>query len=81
MLKVVKAPMKNNYHYFFILNDLVPGHVELIELTPFFSDDNNDFSDVLSFLDQQHFDINKSIINELVEYAGRQFKDYYDKSR
>ncbi len=39
------------------------------------SEQFENYRDVLSFLDQQSFDVSKSIVQRLVDYAGKQFRD------
>jgi hypothetical protein len=81
MLKVVKMPMKKNYYYLFTLNDMDPGPSELIEFNSLYPDENSIYRDVISYLDQQSFDISNSVVARLVEYAGNQVRNGYLKPR
>ena len=69
----MKLPMKKNYHFFYKLDDFDDNHPEIMESGTFFPDENSTFRDVISYLDQQHYDIRNSVIKRLVEYAGSQF--------
>ncbi len=73
-------PMKKSYHYFYMIDDLKPGHPDILELDSLLSSENSAFSDVYSFLDMQRFEIKKSVVSELIEYAVRQFGDTFNKS-
>ena len=75
MLKVVKLPMKKIYHYFYSVNDLVSCKNELFEIDSLFPGEESAYNDVFAFLERQQFDIRRSVVKRLVEYAGRQFNN------
>lgn len=75
MLKVVNLPMKKCYHYFYSVDGFVPGNTELVDADSFFPDKNGIYRDVVALLDHQQFDIRKSVVSKLVEYAGKQFNN------
>lgn len=81
MLKVVKMPMKKNYYYLYTLNDMDPGPSELIDFNSFYPDEDGIYRDVISYLDQQSFDISNSVVTRLVDYAGIQVTNGYLKRR
>ena len=64
--------MKKNYHFVYTLDHEENSDPQLLEFDSWFPDKDENFSDVLSYLDQQKFDIRNSVIKKLVEYAGRQ---------
>ena len=74
-------PMKKNYYYLYTLNDIDPGPSELIEFNSLYPDENSFYRDVISYLDQQSFDISNSVVARLVEYAGNQVTNGYLKPR
>jgi hypothetical protein len=69
--------MKKCYHFFYTMDDFVHGDPEPEDFDSWFPEENELFRDVKSYLDQQNFDISISVINRLVEYAGRQFRGPY----
>jgi hypothetical protein len=74
VLKVVKIPMKKIYYYLFSPENY-DSDPELHSLDPYALDQDDTFSDVYSYLDKQVFDVNKSVIQKIIEFAARQSRD------
>ena len=74
-------PMKKNYYFLYTLNDMDPGPSELIDFSSLYPDEEGIYRDVISYLDQQSFDISNSVVARLVEYAGIQVMNGYLKRR
>jgi hypothetical protein len=66
--------MKKLYHYLYSSEDSEEDHPDVHDLELYEADQNEAFRDVFSFLDQQVFDVNKSVVQDLVEYAGKQVR-------
>jgi len=80
VLKVVKPPMGKNYHYIYMLNDVEGGLSELVDPDDCLTGDPGSYNDVSSFLDRHAFEIRNSVVQGLVEYAGRQLRGPYGNS-
>jgi hypothetical protein len=70
--------MKKVYYFVYISDDLAKDYPELNDLNSYSSGNSNGaFSDVYTFLDRQYFDVRKSVVQNLVEYAVRQSRSGY----
>jgi hypothetical protein len=72
VLKVVKIPMKKFYYYLYSSED-PDADPDLRGSLASGRDDT--FSDVYSYLDKQSFDVSKSVIRNIIEFAARQSRD------
>lgn len=64
--------MKKSYHYLYTLNDLEDGHPEMLDIDFCDTEQSSSFRDVFLCLDKLHFDVSRSVIRRLVEYAEKQ---------
>jgi hypothetical protein len=70
--------MNKIYHYLYTIDDLKQDHPGLQNLN---SDDPpgpeiDDCRDVFAYLDRYNFDVNSSVVQKLVEFAGRQLRGH-----
>ncbi|TVR74785.1 MAG: hypothetical protein EA408_01700 [Marinilabiliales bacterium] len=72
--------MGKNYHYIYMLNNMDGGLSELVDQEDCLSGDYGSYDDVSLFLDRHAFEIRNSVVERLVEYAGRQLRGPYGNS-
>ena len=70
--------MNKIYHYLYTIDDLKKDHPGLHNLN---SDDPPgpeviDGRDVFAYLDRYSFDVSSSVVQKLVEFAGRQLRGH-----
>lgn len=64
--------MMKNYHYFYTLDDFMQGYSGLIELENCFPDEDIFYRDLVHYLDQQNYNIRTSVVNKLLDFAGKE---------
>ncbi len=69
--------MKKVYYFLYTSDDLAKDYPELNDLNSYASGRNGAFSDVYAFLDRQCFDVRKSVVQNLIEYAVKQSRSGY----
>ncbi len=69
--------MKKCYRYYYYVEGLVPDDInmELVDVDSCFPDENSTYRDIVALLDNQQYDIRKSVVKKLVKYAADQVKN------
>jgi hypothetical protein len=68
--------MSKIYHYLYTINDLKDDHRALLNLNAEDSPepDDDDWQDVIAYLDRHSFDVSQPVVQRLLEYARDQLR-------